>query len=427
MIKSWFQKKYWVRWRNIIASLTLIVTGAIFFDLFPAFCLKCQFYPAVQREGYIIAGLIVVMTILFGRLYCSIVCPFGILQDCVSKIFRTKKGVRPSRVRYFILAMLVGFLTVGVVLPVRFFDPYSNFGRVVSSIKNPTALSVFSGILLLLCVFRKRFFCGILCPVGITLKIISKMRIFRIHFNDKCLGCGKCARECPVQAIDVKKKTINNSECICCFRCSSRCPKNALDFCKNKKNKIAKNEETIDLSRRNFITGAFLLSAIAGSGHIVGKQIKKQQSNDKFICPPGAGSIERFSGKCTSCLLCANVCPSKIIKPHSFGVVRLDYTEGFCDYNCTKCGDVCPTGALEPLHFEIKQSTRIGIARFNHDECTGCKKCAEVCPRGAIETFEGKPVLSPAKCIGCGKCLYHCPKKNKAIEVIPVLLQTRAM
>lgn len=426
MRTSCFQKKYWARWRNIIAVLVLAVTGAIFFDLFPAFCLKCQFYPAVQREGYIITGLIVVITILFGRLYCSVVCPFGILQDLISKIFRTKKGIHPSIVRYFILALLIGFISVGIILPVRLLDPYSNFGRLVSSFKNPTYLSIISSVFLLLCVFRKRFFCGVFCPVGLVLKIFSKISVFKFKFNNQCVRCGKCAKICPVCAIDFQNKKIKNSECIRCFKCSSSCPKQAIEFGKNKKVKV-EIEEQVDLSRRNFITGGFLLSAAVGTGHIIGTQIKKHQSNDKFICPPGAGSIERFSGKCTSCLLCANVCPAKIIKPHSFGVVRLDYTDGFCDYNCTKCSDACPTGALEPLHFEIKQSTRIGIARFNHDECTGCKKCAEVCPRGAIETFEGKPVLSPAKCIGCGKCLYHCPKKNKAIEIIPVLLQTKAM
>ena len=128
----------------------------------------------------------------------------------------------------------------------------------------------------------------------------------------------------------------------------------------------------------------------------------------------------------------------------------MDYTSGYCDYDCTLCGQVCPAGAIKPLTLDEKQSTHIGIAVFTLDECIinkgalTCNKCQQVCPSDAIqlipdynqpltpeeiETVDAIPVekrphihfkiypqIESELCIGCGTCQYYCPGKAIVIE-----------
>lgn len=139
--------------------------------------------------------------------------------------------------------------------------------------------------------------------------------------------------------------------------------------------------------------------------------------------PAGALSLAWFTSHCTACQLCVSACPQGILKPStdaaSFMQPRMIFTGGYCLPACTACSDVCPTGALRPITPEVKALTRIGTARVDVDACLlargeRCGNCARQCPSQTITIVTDadgrrRPAVDESRCTGCGSCEYHCP------------------
>ena len=109
----------------------------------------------------------------------------------------------------------------------------------------------------------------------------------------------------------------------------------------------------------------------------------------------------------------------------------MDFSQGYCVYNCNLCSVVCPTGAIRPLSLAEKQQTKIGLARYDKQQCLitqdgiVCGNCARHCLTQAITMVEDRdgrsyPVVDDAACIGCGSCEYHCPAEPSAIHIIGI-------
>ena len=162
--------------------------------------------------------------------------------------------------------------------------------------------------------------------------------------------------------------------------------------------------------------------------------------SERRVLPPGAMSLEQFRTKCVACGLCVSVCKGRALV-HSWGELgvdgvflpMMDYTRGFCQYDCVACVEVCPTHAIEPMTLKEKQRLRLGIGGYDPRRCrafTGedpCGKCAEACPVKAITMvdFKGKkiPCFDDSLCIGCGACQYACPVEPRTMAVIPAAYQ----
>jgi formate hydrogenlyase subunit 6/NADH:ubiquinone oxidoreductase subunit I len=170
--------------------------------------------------------------------------------------------------------------------------------------------------------------------------------------------------------------------------------------------------------------------AVHPLGGTIRSLIRVKRNGDGLIFPPGAVNAGRFTGKCTSCNLCAINCPESVIKPsvYGFGPIRLDYGHAGCRYDCTLCNSVCPTGALQRLTLEDKQWLKIGEAIFDASLCRvvkdniPCDLCARACPKEAIFMKDGPaelkiPEVATFHCIGCGNCEAVCPVRAKAIRV----------
>lgn len=410
-----------------------------------------------------------VLTLLFGRVYCGALCPLGIVQDFIAGLTRRKGKGQPDKnrkvMRYSILTVTAGLLLAGWVLPARLLEPFTLFGRMVSGFVIPTYTKIMPGaagkyvgteagiaagvvvllVLVVLVVRNNRVFCTSICPVGALLGLFAKVGVFRLSIDsEKCIRCGKCARSCPSGCIDLKHVDLDNERCVRCMNCTSECPEDAVKW----KRRTAPQPAT-DLTtsaetppRRKFLLGlggAAVASFGAGRlfkpGGIVPLHIKPG------IFPPGAGSVERFSSKCTGCLLCVNDCSGKVIMPPdaSNPTVHLDYTKGMCEFNCNNCSQVCPTGAIMSTPIEKKKRLRIGTAVFYETRCiaaiygTHCGACAEHCPTGAVRMVMKTgfkvpiPEVTEALCIGCGNCSWPCPvRPERAITVSPVPVQTLA-
>ena len=458
-----------LKWSRVILAILFFLPITFFFvdfsDVLPdslSRLLDFQIIPALLGGFIGILVLQAVLAFLFGRIYCSVLCPAGILQDIINRLFcigkKKKKGSRrflfrkPSNVlRYGLLAVTVILGVFGFTGLVMLLDPYSNFGRIATNLFRPVVMwgnnliadllmkmdnyslyhvtvstvttvalvAAFTALLLfvIMVVFRGRLFCNTLCPVGSSLGLISRYSLFRITFDKAgCVQCGKCEYSCKAEAIDAKNMTVDASRCVTCFNCVSSCSKNGLAYKLNPIFKSNKQEALTDLSidtsalkkpngRRNFLTTTV---AIAGSAPIVSAladnvSTEKEKEIKKWppITPPGSLSLERFKDKCTACHLCVVQCPSHVLRP---------------------------TGLEYGLDYLLRPRLAYIDSYCNYE----CTVCADVCPTDAIKPLTKEEKITTqvgiAKfmidlCIvhtektDCGACSEHCP--TQAVHMVP--------
>ena len=416
-------KKLPYKIRLTIAGIVLILSALAVWGLV-RYPLDTQFAALFQRTVFdfslsavIILTGIILLTVLFGRFYCSVLCPFGILQEFAALIFRKKnRPIGNYKFKYYIAALTFGALIGGTALLIRYIDPYTIFGSAVS-LSLFGLLAAFAVIFLVF--FKNRFFCTNICPVGAVLGLLSKISPNKIYINkNDCVSCGLCEKACPAGCINSKEKQVDNETCLKCLKCLGGCRKDAIKY-----GIKPKEELKFNFKRREFLklASVFVLFGIAvkAGAEIAANTAKKFRD---IILPPGAKDENRMFNKCLNCNLCVENCPNKIIEKadKDFGTVHLNYNmgKGFCDYNCNKCSEVCPSGAIKKIPLEEKKKTRIGMAMIT-DRCKKCGKCISECPAGAIsKNKDGQTVIDGSKCIGCGKCKNSCP--NNAIEIFAV-------
>ena len=424
-------KKNIYKIRLFISFISLFISTIAVLGLFYwVKVLDVQFSALLQRVvvdfsilALILFVLLILITFIFGRLYCSLICPFGIAQEIVNLIFskfqKKKKGdfYKNLSFKYFIAFFALGSLIGGSALIIRYIDPYTIFSSMVSLSLFGIIFSLFVFVLVF---FKNRFFCSNICPVGAILGLISRISIFKMIPNkDKCVSCSLCAKNCPQGCIDYKNKTIDNERCIKCFKCINVCKKDAINYTIQPKAEIK-----FMPARRNLIKTVSLFALLAlgyKTGVELSKNIAKKIKN--IILPPGAQNEQYMINKCLNCNLCINNCPNKILSKanNDFKAVHIDYSKGekYCKYDCIECSRVCPSGAIKKLSLKEKQNTRIAMAVINQSNCTQCTRCLDVCPKQAIQKDnEGKIVIDASKCIGCGKCATYC--YNNAIEIFSI-------
>jgi ferredoxin len=421
-----------------------------------------QFIPSILKfisilsiaaTGFVV---VIVFTFLFGRVYCSSICPMGTLQDIISfiskklnkkKYFKIKKGYKI--LRYSFLGVSVISLLSGSIILLNFLDPFSNTGKIFTNLFRPililannfTAFTLgklnvywlypieingmsyaaigFAFIVLATIGFMSftsgRLFCNTICPVGTLLGLFSKYSIFKISIDkNNCISCTLCERVCKSGCIDKKNKIIHFDRCVSCYNCVEVCPKGGIGYSSS----LLKHEEIkpskIDDKRRELISKTFLyiigLSTISlGQIKIIPKKLSKILNLKKSaVSPPGSRSISHFTGKCTACHLCVSACPSQVLQPSLWeygftGILQphMDYKASFCNQECIICGQVCPTGAIFPLTIYEKKLTQIGKTNFIKENCivetegTECGACSEHCPTKAVQMVPYKKLHLP--------------------------------
>lgn len=189
---------------SVRRAVKIIFAAAMLAALAASFCgvrecavaARLQIVPAVLGCGALAMVLFAVMAALWGRLYCEVVCPLGIVQDLLRWIARKKVRRVCSRLpetkRQVIVkwTVFVLFMAVGLAgLSFMWLDPYGIFGRGVA-----LTGGVFFVVLALALVGRGRFWCNWICPVGTLLQAVSRFSVFKDKF-DKCDHCEEC-RKC---------------------------------------------------------------------------------------------------------------------------------------------------------------------------------------------------------------------------------------
>ena len=170
-------------------------------------------------------GFTVVTTLLFGRVFCGFLCPFGALQDFITRIVpRRLQRSLPQRihdraiyVKYGILLLIVGLAAAPAQISVyQYFEP---FGTVFYLSSSPLLWSIAGGFLVASAVVP-RFYCRYACPLGAALGVASFLSIFRIRRVEQCVPCKVCEHACPTGAI--RGPEIDFKECVRCNVCETK-------------------------------------------------------------------------------------------------------------------------------------------------------------------------------------------------------------
>jgi len=410
----------------------------IFLDADPLIFITTILAGREWLQTFFLAILVIVATIILGRVFCGWVCPLGTLHNIVGTLQKRRRKRAPLNLhwlKYCILIFLVAASLFSVQLT-GIFDPiallirslslavypllsyatkalfdtlydfntpiivnisefiYALFKKLWLPFQQPYFLqSFFLGVLFFvilgLNLLEKRFWCKYLCPLGALLGVLSRYSLLQRTVSEGCNSCGACALDCQGNAAPDQKEKWHNTECLVCMNCDDVCPQNAVHFGFFQKPRTA----SLDLGKRR-VLGA-LLAGLAAVPllRITATNKHASAAEPKLIRPPGALPEKQFLAKCVKCGECMKVCITNGLQPTLLEaglegiwspvlVPRL----GYCEYRCTLCGQVCPTGAIKKLDLREKEKTKIGLAMIDKGRCLPyahamrCIVCEEVCP-----------------------------------------------
>ena len=445
--------------RTILAAVVLILITLLFLDfsgtlhVWLGWLVKVQALEAVLALNVAVILGLVVLTLIFGRIYCSVICPLGIFQDLLARLHRKKNKYSYSKevrwLRYPVLVLFIIALVAGVGSVFELLAPYSAYGRIATMIFQPLwimgnnvlatiaeradsyafysvdvwmrslpvlIIAAVTLVVLLILAWRGgRTYCNTVCPVGTILSFFARFSWLKIRFNvDKCKNCSMCSKNCKAACIDYKTHTVDYSRCVVCGNCIDKCKFGALKYApssaKSGASENPKNESSaIDSSKRSFLLATALATTAAmaqkkeklmdgGLAELEDKAIPYRQTP---LTPPGSISAANMARRCTGCQLCVSECPNHVLRP-STDLMHLmkpvmSYERGYCRPECTRCSDVCPAGAIKPLDDIEKSSIQIGHAVWIKQNCVPltdgveCGNCARHCPTGAIEMVPSDP------------------------------------
>lgn len=442
------------RIRLIVALVFFILITLLFLDFtgtlhgWFGWLAKIQFLPAVLALNVGVILLWMVLTLVFGRVYCSVICPLGVFQDVVSwfsgrrkkKKYRFSYSPAVSWLRYGVLGVFIIAMIAGIGSVVALLAPYSSYGRIVSNLFAPVyqwgnnVLAYFAErsdsyafyetsvwlkslptfiiaagtfvVLVVLAWRNGRTYCNTICPIGTVLGFFSRYSLFRPEIDaEKCTNCSLCSRKCKAACINYKDHRIDYSRCVTCMDCIDSCKHGAISYkYRFGKKEIKETSETgnTNNARRSFLTGMGLVlvsSAVkaqekkvdGGLAVILDKKVPARMTP---LVPPGAKGLRNMRTHCTGCQLCVSVCPNQVLRPstklETLMQPEMSYERGYCRPECTKCSEVCPAGAILKLTPADKSATQIGHAVWVEKNCVplrdkvACGNCARHCPTGAI-------------------------------------------
>lgn len=451
-----------------ITLLFLDFTGVV--HLYLGWMAKIQFIPAVLALNFgVVAGLLL-LTLLFGRVYCSVICPLGVMQDIISWIHgKTKKKNlyrlkyrRPlTALRYTVLVVFFAIMALGATSIAALIEPYSAYGRIATELFAPvyrgcnnllamiaehfdsyafytTDVWVKSTLTLIVAVVTfamlailswkwGRIWCNSICPVGSLLGLVSRFSLFApVIDTDKCRNCGLCGRRCKSSCIDTANHRIDYSRCVVCMDCISTCRDGAIKFRFRYGKKHVPTEAGKDVAGNTNKTGANVTAGTPVDGtrreFIKTTAVTVGAVAAAEVLRPVEAAAQQMKVDGGLITLPQKKAPHRETPLKPAGSGSLKHFTSRC-VACQLCVSSCPNRVLRPsMAIETLMQPEMSFEKgYCRPECT---RCSQVCPAGAIVgvTREekssiqiGHAVVDYNSCIAnaedkkCGNCARHCP------------------
>jgi polyferredoxin len=444
--RAWRRVRQGVQIASLLLYLGLFVYAnaqrpvSFWADLFsrldPLLMLAATLAGRLLLAGLILAGLTLLMTLVFGRVWCGWICPLGTLLEWLGPRRPRMKSPPDGwrAIKILLLAVILAAALFGNQTSI-ILDPITILNRTMATAIWPAARyavvqaeallyqfpllwgpldlvhntltrplfqeiqPVFSLTVLIALLFvgllalnwwAQRFWCRYLCPLGGLLGLVSRFSLLRRRVSDDCVQCARCSHPCPTATIDPEDSYRSDpAECIVCFDCLVDCPQSGVGFRWQVPGWRPAARRAYDPSRRQVL--AAMGASVAGVA-LAGVEPITVRQPATMIRPPGSILVD-FSALCARCGACVRVCPTQGLQPSLFegGVQNLLTPQlvprlGYCNFGCNACSQVCPTGAIPELELVVKQHTPIGLARVDRDRClpwtynTPCIVCEESCP-----------------------------------------------
>ena len=208
-------------------------------------------FSADHSTIYYVGGILLLYSILFGRMICGWICPFGLIQELLYKIPTPKMKKSPvtrllSYLKYVILVFFVFIIPImyafrDIPLPTfcKYICPAGTLEGGIGLLSNKVNESYFAMLgplftwkfllmisIILGSIFAFRFFCRFLCPLGGLYGLFNKISFFGVGVQEsKCTQCGLCVSHCKV---DIHH--VGDQECISCGECIDVCPTKAISW-----------------------------------------------------------------------------------------------------------------------------------------------------------------------------------------------------
>ena len=472
------------RIRTTLALVVFVLITLLFQDVtgtlhkYFGWLASIQFWPALLALHVGVLALLVVLTLVFGRIYCSIICPLGVMQDVVSRLHGIRKKNRFTYskekrwLRYTVLAVFIVSALAGVNAVVSLLAPYSSYGRIAGSLMKPVyeagnnvlaaiaesvnsyafysvdvwlkslpTLIVASVTLVVIAVLAwrgGRTYCNTICPVGTILSFLARFSWFKVRIDgSKCVNCGLCTKNCKASAIDFKNHKIDYSRCVVCGDCIGKCHKGAISLSSRRADKRTSrqvNKQTSGQADKRTSQNADSANLLVNSSAGVLSTNESRRSFLLGVAVAATGAALAQEKKKVDGGLAAiedKVAPRRLTPLTPPGSLSAQHFAQHCT-SCQLCVSTCPNGVLRPsTDLSTFMQPTISYERgYCRPECT---KCGEVCPTGAIKpitraiksaTQVGHAVWLKKNCVPltdgveCGNCARHCP--TGAITMIPL-------
>ena len=440
----------WARARRVLAAFSLLAITALFLDLSGAlhgwlgWLAKLQLLPAIMAANLAVIAGIAVVTLLFGRIYCSVICPLGIFQDGVSHLSglrdhgskKLRFGWKPERmwIRYGVFTVFVLALIFGIHVLVAVLAPYSAYGRMVGNLLQPLWLwgnnllakiaehydsyafytrdvwlkslptlivaAVTFVVLTVLAWWNGREYCNSICPVGSALGLLSRFAMFRPVIDaDKCKDCRMCEKGCKSSCIDIANHKIDYSRCVDCLNCLDACKFDALHYTFGWKTKgVGSSLETgagVPNVPKECTLGA-------KTPQKCDQRPEKMDVGDRADGSQPSDPTRRAFLTGTAMLVGAAAVEAQNTKFDGGFATVLEKKEP------KRTGVLVPPGAQSPKHF--------------YEKCTACGLCIAACPNGVLRpSSDLEHLMQPHMSFERGYCRPECTECSRVCPAGAIL------